>query len=211
MPYLVMGLLGTVIGVVVGIRQIARETKVPAVSARHDADQTHDWSLRGNRPATTEPAPAPTEIPHAAPAPAKPDLKSAKADTPAATNAPVPAPVEERPRLAGMPVSYALARAALALVGGDAQAEEYWLRAINDPSFSAQQRKDLIEDLNEVGFDDPKNPTLDDLPLILARLTLIETIEPHVTDRVNADAFREAYKDLLNMVDLALGDESPVQ
>jgi hypothetical protein len=91
------------------------------------------------------------------------------------------------------------ARAALGALGSDPEAEEVWTRAINDPDMPANARKDLIEDLNEEGFDDPKHVTADDLPLILNRIELIERLAPAAADDVNADAFAEAYKDLLNM------------
>jgi hypothetical protein len=92
-----------------------------------------------------------------------------------------------------------LARAALSRVGLDSEAESYWAAAINDPNLSEKEREDLIEDLNEVGFEDPKNPTLDELPLILNRLELIEEYAPFAMDDVNARSFAEAYKDLSNM------------
>ena len=66
---------------------------------------------------------------------------------------------------------------------------------------SAHERQDLIEDLNEEGFPDPKNITPDDLPLILGRLELIEELGPDAMDEVNADAFAEASKDLNNMLE----------
>jgi hypothetical protein len=94
-----------------------------------------------------------------------------------------------------------LARSALGLVGADPDAEEIWVNAINDPNRSSNERKDLIEDLNEDGFPDPKNVTEDDLPLILSRLMLIEELAPDAIDEVNADAFQEAYKDLVNMLE----------
>jgi hypothetical protein len=97
------------------------------------------------------------------------------------------------------------ARSALALVGTDPDAEVYWFGAINDPSLSAHERQDLIEDLNEEGLSDPKNPTIDDLPLIIRRLELIEALAPFAMDEVNMDAFEEAFKDLRNLADQALG------
>ena len=93
------------------------------------------------------------------------------------------------------------ARIALSYVGRDELAEEVWAQAINDPSLPPHERQDLIEDLNETGFADPRNITLDDLPLILRRLALIEEVAPDSLDEVNAEAFAEAYKDLMNMVD----------
>ena len=91
------------------------------------------------------------------------------------------------------------ARVALALVGVDPAAEEYWTMAINNPTLPPNERKDLIEDLNEEGID-PKHLTPDDAPLILSRLSIIERNFPLSMDDVNADAFAEAYKDLLNML-----------
>ncbi len=92
-----------------------------------------------------------------------------------------------------------IARMALSFVGADPEAEAYWYEAINDPTLSAHERQDLIEDLNEDGLSDPRQPTVEDLPLIVSRLMLLEDIAPYAMDEVNADAIQEAYKDLVNM------------
>ena len=97
------------------------------------------------------------------------------------------------------PLQDPLAREALVLVGLDPEAEAVWVDAINNPDLPPKERQDLIEDLNEEGFADPKNLTPDDLPLILNRLELIERYAPSAMDEVNLAAFLEAYKDLLNM------------
>lgn len=94
-----------------------------------------------------------------------------------------------------------LARWALSFVGANPYAEDYWVDAINDPILSADERQDLIEDLNEDGLSNPDHPTMWDLPLIMSRLLLIEELAPFAMDQVNADAFLEAYKDLANMYD----------
>ena len=91
------------------------------------------------------------------------------------------------------------ARAALSLVGADPEAEAYWLAAINDPSLPANERKDLIEDLNEDGLSDPKHPSPEDMALIETRIPLLETLASNPMDQVNADAIQEAYKDLVNL------------
>ena len=109
------------------------------------------------------------------------------------------------------PLKDPVARAALAFVGMDAEAEAYWFEAINDPSLSAHERSDLIEDLNEDGLSDPKHPTEDDLPLIVNRLMIIERMGPDAMDAVNADAFQEAYKDLVNLAAVAMGSGQPVR
>lgn len=103
-----------------------------------------------------------------------------------------------------------MARAALSFVGADPGAEAYWMEAINDAQLSADERQNLIEDLNEDGLSDPKHPTEEDLPLILNRLALIEDLAPDAMDKVNLDAFAEAYKDLVNLAEVAMGGGKPV-
>lgn len=128
---------------------------------------------------------------------------------PATAPAPTQNSVTNRP--AKEPLYDPIARDALALVGSDPEAELYWLAAINDLTLPPHEREDLIEDLNEEGLPDPQHPTLEDLPLILNRLTIIELIGPDAADEVNADAFMEAYKDLLNLAELAMGGGEPVR
>ena len=55
--------------------------------------------------------------------------------------------------------------------------------------------------LSQDGFPDTRNLTARDLPLIQNRIALIEQLAPNAADPVNAAAFKEAYKDLLNMRD----------
>ncbi len=106
----------------------------------------------------------------------------------------------ESARATGEPgVAVELAFRALRYVGADPEAEKTWRRAIDDPRTPASARSDLIEDLNDEGYTDNSHPTDADLQLILARLELIERLAPHAIDEVNAAAFEEAYKDLLNM------------
>jgi len=108
----------------------------------------------------------------------------------------VPKPKKSKP-----PIQDPAARVALSFVGADPDAEEYWYAAINDPTLSEHERKDLIEDLNEDGLSDPKHPGPQDMPLILSRIRLIELLAPFSMDQVNAEAFAEAYKDLINLAD----------
>jgi hypothetical protein len=93
-----------------------------------------------------------------------------------------------------------LARAALSLVGADPEAEAYWTAAINDPSLPANERQDLIEDLNEDGLTDPHHLAEADIFMIENRIELIEEQAPYAMDQVNSDAFQEAEKDLLNLL-----------
>jgi len=92
-----------------------------------------------------------------------------------------------------------LAFEALALVGKDPAAEQTWERAIHDRALPDGVRSDLIEDLNDEGYTDNDRPGQADLPLILARMQILERLMPHATDAVEAAAMAEAYKDLLEM------------
>lgn len=100
----------------------------------------------------------------------------------------------------GYVVQDPMARAALSFVGADPDADAYWMAAINDPNLPSEERKDLIEDLNEDGLMDPKHPGPQDAPLIAARIELIENLAPYAMDQADADAFTEAEKDLLGML-----------
>jgi hypothetical protein len=95
-------------------------------------------------------------------------------------------------------------REVLAMVGMDDEADQFWLNAIFDTSLSDKERADMMEDLNEAGFDDPKNVTADDLPLILNRLELIEAVLPNADDFMT-EHLTEAQKDLAEMLTAASG------
>src|SRR5882724_9950541 len=79
-----------------------------------------------------------------------------------------------------------VAREALSYVGTDPDADEYWISAINNAELSADERQNLIEDLNEDGLSDPQNLSAEDLPLIVNRLQIIEELAPNAMDDVNA-------------------------
>ncbi len=156
------------------------------------------------------PEPAPTAVPasrqSSVPQPAPPvspdptPPKSPDVELPIQTNATSnPAPKARQPADQDPPTTDQLARDALSFVGVDPDAEEYWSDAINDPSLPSEERRNLIEDLNEDGLSDPQHPTAEDLPLIVSRLYLIEELAPDALDQVNAEAFAEAHKDLRNM------------
>ena len=139
----------------------------------------------------TLPQIAPEQPAAVAPPPVAPPAKPAARPRAKAGATDAPQPLIPKP----------IARTALGYVGADGDAEELWANAINDPNRDPEERKDLIEDLNEDGFPDPKHITEDDLPLIVSRLMLIEELAPDAMDDVNAAAFAEAYKDLVNMFD----------
>jgi hypothetical protein len=170
--------------------------------ARHDSSRQAGFEPPGGVELIPPPSTPATERPLPTPRPQKTDAESSPpgllGGTPPGTkpeDAEIPDEFLDEPII---PVP--IARAALGFVGVDPEAEEVWFWAINDPTLSPKDRKDLIEDLNEDGFPDPKNITVDDLPLILSRIELIEEIGPDAMDDTNAEAFAEAYKDLVKML-----------
>ena len=98
-------------------------------------------------------------------------------------------------------ISEALATQALTFVGADADANSVWETAIDDPTLSVEARRKLIAGLTTEGFDSPNNLTTADLPLISARLTLIEQIAPDAIDESNQVALEAAYERLQEMYD----------
>lgn len=112
-------------------------------------------------------------------------------------------PVAAQPQ--EMSVTEPVARESLARIGVDPGADAAWIKAINDPNLSANARRNLIEDLNETGFANPRNLSVNDLPMIEYRLALIEQLAGDAMDDVNYAAFEEAYKDLIEMYARATG------
>jgi hypothetical protein len=110
----------------------------------------------------------------------------------------IAAQLYDDPRLKGPENKEPLARLALSYVGVDSQANQFYEKTINDLTLTKSHRSNLIEDLNEDGLNF-RNLTARDLPIIENRISLIEQLAPHAADPVNAAAFKEAYKDLVNM------------
>jgi hypothetical protein len=200
-----------VAGLIVVSRPAAREAASSAVKAAHQPEPARP---RDEVRPPAPPAEAPPAVADVA-APPTPSVTPQDTAPPKAARADLRRPSAAAPLQRGSPAKEPLhdplAREALALVGADPMAEAYWYAAINDPKLPANERQDLIEDLNEDGLSDPKHPGPEDLPLILSRLRLIEETGPNAIDQVNAEAFQEAYKDLLNLANLAAGGGEPVR
>jgi len=200
-------------GLVVITRQAPNGPAPPIAKGRGPSQpaRTADNVVTAASPAEAAPAVAPAPIPavpgpavQRAPPPVEPPRAAPRTPNSASQAAPGGGSGRE-------PLQDPLAREALALVGASPIAEAYWYDAINDPTLPAQERQDLIEDLNEDGISDPKHPGPSDLPLILSRIRLIEATEPSAMDQVNLDAFQEAYKDLVDLANVALGGGEPVR
>jgi len=207
LPIAAVILLGVAAGVILALRRDLLETGKSTATNQGGADPVKFSVRRGSTSGL------PPEAVSSAPE-TTPSSRTRIADTAASLKSDAPVQVNSAgPRASASkePARDSLARDLLAYVGLDSDADGYWLAAINDPSLSAQERQNLIEDLNEAVLSDPRRPTLEDLPLILARLELIEALEPEAMDSVNAAAFREAYRDLMNLADVAMGGGRPVR
>lgn len=107
-----------------------------------------------------------------------------------------------------------LARVALAYVGTSEQALELFHTAVTDPAMLPDQTRNLIEDLNDDGLSNRKTPTAEDLQIIANRYAVTQAYlqQDYVrNDKVLNAAFREADKDLRNMLDKAAAATGPVK
>ncbi|HEX4796194.1 MAG TPA: hypothetical protein VH370_20565 [Humisphaera sp.] len=179
-------------------------SEAPRATPQPPRVQTNAPALE-DRPADDRPATRPSPR---GPAPAiRNDARQLPPRRPPGNSANIKAPIVNPPVANPQPlVDVPTAREALSYVGADPQAEAVWVTAINDRNLPPNARKDLIEDLNEDGFDDPKHLTPDDIPLIINRMALIEQLAPAAMDDVNYAAFEEAYKDLQNMLRKVSGE-----
>jgi hypothetical protein len=192
---LIVAIAGAVARMVI-IRQRNHELAVAERAASQKAARAAELERLSRPPSQPQRAPEPAAVP-------QPSADKPPAADPAITNRPVAPPPAQA---AAPPIPPAggrearqdpLARVALSLVGVDPYAEAYWLEAIHDPSLSDQEREDLMEDLNEEGLSNPRQPAPEDFPLIRIRLTLLEELIPSVSDNpFMLEHLGEAYNDL---------------
>ena len=209
---LTLAIAGGIAGMLVIKRQMVQEAAPPAAAVAPQPQPAPPAHEAGPAAPLAEAPPAVAEVPAPATLPVTPESTPPAAAAKSDPKRPSPsAQAGQGGRAAKEPLQDPDAREALALVGVDPMAEAYWHAAINDPKLPAKERQDLIEDLNEDGLSDPKHPSPEDLPVILSRIQLIEAAGPYAMDQVNADAFQEAYKDLVNLADVAVGGGEQVR
>ena len=117
-------------------------------------------------------------------------------------------------RVADADSKESLGRVALAYVGAEEKAAELYHAAILDPVVTPDQRRNLIEDLNQDGLSNRRNPTPEDLKIIASRYALADAYlqQPYVqNDPVATAAFKEAQKDLAQMLQRAGAVVPPVK
>ena len=93
-----------------------------------------------------------------------------------------------------------LGRFALNFAGSNLQADDLWHTSIMDKNLSLDARRELIEDLNQDGYDNLKSPTARDLMIMTNRLALIDRFRAESDHKVISGAFDEAEKDLRKMI-----------
>jgi hypothetical protein len=99
-----------------------------------------------------------------------------------------------------------LGRLALTYVGASDQALQLYHAAALDPALKPDQRRNLVEDLNQDGLSNTRSPTPEDLKIIASRYALTQSYlqQDYVkNDKVLNAAFLEANKDLANMLQRA--------
>lgn len=122
------------------------------------------------------------------------------------------APASAQPIVSATPGNAALraieerARAAVAEVGVNEESETVWLAAVNNRQIPAETRAELINALTEEGFSDTDEYTDDDLPLIAARLAIVERLAPESIDETNAAAFSQALETLSDLLEQLSGE-----
>lgn len=105
-----------------------------------------------------------------------------------------------------------LARVALSYVGTDARALDLFHTALLDPSLLPDQKRNLVEDLNEDGLANRRTPTPEDLQIITRRYELTQAYlqQEYVrNDNILNAAFLEADKDLRKMLERAAANSPP--
>jgi hypothetical protein len=182
-PGLAISLVAVIVGVVIANRKVA-----PPIALTRVTQPT-------TTPAISESTP-PVKTPSAE---TKPEVQPPPAEAPAIAQSQKVAAQTAPPANANGPLQDPTARIALSFVGTDPLAEAYWTDAIFDPSLPDEERADLMEDLNEDGLSDPQHPGLQDLPLIVNRIRMIEDIAPYADDFM-LEHLGEADKDLRNML-----------
>ncbi len=116
------------------------------------------------------------------------------------------------PRLNAPGSKEPLARVALTYVGANPQALGMFHTALLDPALLPDQKRNLVEDLNQDGISNRKAPTPEDLQIITKRYEITQAYlqQDYVqNDRVLNAAFREADKDLRKLLERAAAAPAP--
>ena len=182
----------------------------PRGEARPAAEATEGTAAQRGAPAVLAPAHEPGQQPaHDGAVPDATDVAAAPAAVRVApaTSAGIAWPIvrahppaERGGKAAADPaVPVQVAFRALWYLGTDPAAEATWAAAINDPRLPDGVRSDLIIDMIDEGYTDNERPGAADLPLVRARLQILERHAPHAMDEVNHRAFEQAYREMLQL------------
>ncbi|MBI5802642.1 MAG: hypothetical protein HZA92_18205 [Verrucomicrobia bacterium] len=116
------------------------------------------------------------------------------------------------PRVTDPAAKEPLVRSALAFVGANDQALQVFGQAVRDPALQGEPIRNLVEDLNQDGIRNEKQPTPEDLKLIANRYALTQRYLQQdfvLNNKALLEGFREADKDLRNMLQRASAPPKP--
>jgi hypothetical protein len=181
-----------------GVAMVVLGVGFIAVMQSHHQPQMISVPAKQETPSVAQTPVSVKPMPETSPVPQSELQPTRKPKTVAKTRVQNSAPARNNVKPGQEPLQDPDARDALAWVGVDPAAEQYWLDAIFDTSLPDGEREDLMEDLNETGFADPQNLTAEDVPLIVNRLEIINDVLPSADDFMT-EHLMEAQKDLLNM------------
>ncbi|MCX8155869.1 MAG: hypothetical protein N3J91_05370 [Verrucomicrobiae bacterium] len=114
---------------------------------------------------------------------------------------PVAQQLFQDPRLADAKLREELSRLAAEYVGRNEQANQMWYQSALSSDLPDKTRDRLIRDLEKKGFQDPKNPTPQDVQLAQARLQLLEHLRNQIQASSQLGVLDETRLRLAAMVD----------
>jgi hypothetical protein len=122
------------------------------------------------------------------------------------------AQIYQDPRVTEADSKESLARVALAYVGANDQAGELFHAAVLDQTLKPDQTRNLVEDLNQDGLANRRTPTTEDLKIIARRFEITQAYLQQdfvINNKTLSAAFREADKDLRNLLQRAAAATTP--
>jgi uncharacterized protein (UPF0147 family) len=122
---------------------------------------------------------------------------------------PLAAQLAQDPRITDARAREDLARLATEYVGLSEQANQMWYQSAINPQLADKSRERLIRELEKKGFENPKNPTPQDIQLAQVRLQILDNLRTQLQASPQVSAVDEARLRLAAMVDPNLRQNTP--
>ena len=114
---------------------------------------------------------------------------------------PLAVQVAQDPRVTDPKAREELARVAVEYVGLSEQANQLWYQSAMNPELNDKSRERLIRELEKKGFQDPKNPTPQDVQLAQTRLQVLDSLRAQVQDPRQVTVVDETRQKLAAIID----------